>query len=257
MGFLNALKALLICAVSLQACLHPQPAVEQVPEGPKPVICQVPQQCGGGSIPLKEWECKAIVCCSTNGKWTAYYDGRKCETPKAVQPTKVQLTQAVGNKIDCTGPDGKHLQITQKECDDFNAAWGNKPKPVVQQTQQSGTQVRTATNNVYCWNNTYKYSYYTTSGDQCNQDNTKSAINNICYMTQNSKKDTCWNQCKAQLDKDNGLCAWAYTGQNAGVAQDSGKYGECLNGPGGTAENYDKCLSACGDQYAKDLQSCK
>lgn len=27
--------------------------------------------------------------------------------------------------IDCTGPDGKHLQVTQKQCDDFNAAWGN------------------------------------------------------------------------------------------------------------------------------------
>lgn len=32
-----------------------------------------------------------------------------------------------GNKIDCTGPDGKYLQITQKECDDFNNAWRKQP----------------------------------------------------------------------------------------------------------------------------------
>lgn len=30
-------------------------------------------------------------------------------------------------KIDCVGPDGKHSQKTQKECDEFNAAWGNTP----------------------------------------------------------------------------------------------------------------------------------
>lgn len=35
-------------------------------------------------------------------------------------------------KIDCTGPDGKHLQITQKECEDFNNAWkGIKPSPAL------------------------------------------------------------------------------------------------------------------------------
>lgn len=28
-------------------------------------------------------------------------------------------------KVDCTGPDGKHLQITQQECDNFNNAWAN------------------------------------------------------------------------------------------------------------------------------------
>jgi len=29
------------------------------------------------------------------------------------------------NLIECVGPDGKHFQTTQKECDDFNKAWGN------------------------------------------------------------------------------------------------------------------------------------
>jgi len=33
------------------------------------------------------------------------------------------------NKIECIGPDGKQFTTTQKECDEFNAAWGNIPTP--------------------------------------------------------------------------------------------------------------------------------
>lgn len=43
-------------------------------------------------------------------------------------------TQQVGAnvpKIDCIGPDGKHLQVTQKECDDFNNAWKNPSDKMV------------------------------------------------------------------------------------------------------------------------------
>ena len=37
-------------------------------------------------------------------------------------------TAASEPTIDCTGPDGKHLFITQKACDNFNNAW--KPTPI-------------------------------------------------------------------------------------------------------------------------------
>lgn len=41
-------------------------------------------------------------------------------------PTKSNNTNTVqSNKIECTGPDGKKFNTTQKECDEFNAAWGN------------------------------------------------------------------------------------------------------------------------------------
>ncbi len=33
------------------------------------------------------------------------------------------------SQIDCTGPDGKHFQTTQEECDTFNAAWAPTPTP--------------------------------------------------------------------------------------------------------------------------------
>jgi len=42
--------------------------------------------------------------------------------------------------IDCIGPDGKRLQITKQECDEFNTAWkkptqNTKPQTINQQTQ--------------------------------------------------------------------------------------------------------------------------
>lgn len=45
-------------------------------------------------------------------------------------PPMVQTTTVNSNpKIDCVGPDEKHFQATQKECDDFNSAW-KKPQSV-------------------------------------------------------------------------------------------------------------------------------
>src|SRR5260370_33253927 len=35
-------------------------------------------------------------------------------------PTSAQPASKTDPTIDCTGPDGKHLQVTQKQCDDFN-----------------------------------------------------------------------------------------------------------------------------------------
>ncbi len=45
-------------------------------------------------------------------------------------PTFVLKQQVVSNEprtqmVDCVGPDGKHLSVTQEECDNFNNAWKN------------------------------------------------------------------------------------------------------------------------------------
>jgi len=50
--------------------------------------------------------------------------------PVKNRPVKSDNTNAIqSNKIECTGPDGKKFTTTQKECDEFNAAWGNAPTP--------------------------------------------------------------------------------------------------------------------------------
>lgn len=45
--------------------------------------------------------------------------------PVAVQPTqKQQAVVPTSNKGSCVGPDNKVMSLTQKECEDFNKAWG-------------------------------------------------------------------------------------------------------------------------------------
>lgn len=41
------------------------------------------------------------------------------------KPELKETTATNKNTITCTGPDGKKFQTTQKECEDFNLAWGN------------------------------------------------------------------------------------------------------------------------------------
>lgn len=143
MQFLQSIQALIISAMMLvnPLLLPPNLRTTQPKNQPtllseqaaKPVLCQVPSLCGGGIQPLKKWQCDVAVCCNTNGKWNYYYDGRTCETPKptpTVKPTVQPAAQPkqqvaiVDNKIDCTGPDGKMLRLTFKECREFNQKWG-------------------------------------------------------------------------------------------------------------------------------------
>jgi len=42
-------------------------------------------------------------------------------------PKSVVKNYVKSNLIDCTGPDKVVFKTTQKECDEFNSAWGNKP----------------------------------------------------------------------------------------------------------------------------------
>jgi hypothetical protein len=56
------------------------------------------------------------------------------------QPTKTPL-------LDCVGADGKHMQITQKACNDFNKAWGYIPTQTPQpQTNEGSTTLNTNSN---------------------------------------------------------------------------------------------------------------
>lgn len=48
--------------------------------------------------------------------------------------------------VDCTGPDGKTIKLTQKQCDDFNTAWN---KPPTNQNQNVNTNSRANNTNGY------------------------------------------------------------------------------------------------------------
>ncbi len=63
-------------------------------------------------------------------------------TPSSVtsSPPSTSPTSAPSNQIiDCTGPDGKHFQATQQDCDNFNKAWGKAPAPSSGSSGSSGS----------------------------------------------------------------------------------------------------------------------
>src|SRR5438105_2148822 len=45
------------------------------------------------------------------------------DIPKVTKSSKTYTTTE--RKIDCVGPDGKHLFVTQKQCDSFNNSWAS------------------------------------------------------------------------------------------------------------------------------------
>lgn len=175
--------------------------------------------------------------------------------------------------VDCTSSapncNGSSIKLHRSECSQITCCqigntWSVYPSSdkckeaqnFTQQAPAKNTTQQSPGNNYYCWNNAYKYAYYTSSGDQCNLDNAKSSAYQTCMDTQKIKSNTCNLSCKTELDKENNICSWAYTGPNPGIANDPTKYGDCLNGPDGSGAHYGTCLSKCSDQYAQDIKQC-
>lgn len=160
--------------------------------------------------------------------------------------TKYMLKSTCGKTYCCMYRDGRNVFLYDKsQCIDSSLVNIN--------TQNN---VKTLGNNTYCWNNSYGYGYYTSSGDQCNLDNAKSGTNKACMDSQKIKSDSCATACQNKLNEDRAICAWAYTGPDAGIEQNSDKYGECLNGVGGIGEDYSICLGKCTEQYSQDIKQC-
>lgn len=162
----------------------------------------------------------------------------------------IKLPQSQCSQITCCQVGNTwSLYATNQLCQQAQNSLNNS-QPAQQNTQPS------VGNNYYCWNNAYGYAYYTSSGDQCNADNVQSAAYKLCTDTQKLKLNTCNTNCKTDLDKADAVCAWAYTGPNAAIANDTTKYGDCLNGPDGAAAHYATCLSQCSSQFEQGLKQC-
>ncbi|MDO8269600.1 MAG: hypothetical protein Q7T54_02955 [Candidatus Levybacteria bacterium] len=190
-----------------------------------------------------------------------------------LKPTTVikKSTKAVTNDpaIHCSvHPDcgGGTIPLKQSECSNSTCCQINGKwifyRDRAQCTRDQGGQVnntgiqKNQANNYYCWNNTYGYAYYTSSGDQCNLDNLKSSTNSICTNSQKMKVNSCNSACEDQLNEDRTACAYAYTGSGAAIEQSSDKYAECLNGTDSASSAYSICLSKCTEQYSQDLKQC-
>jgi hypothetical protein len=133
----------------------------------------------------------------------------------AYQPTFKTATDPL---IDCIGPDGKHLQLTQKACDDFNAAWRNKPVVTQNPTQQYN------------------------SGNQAGQNITQGQVNQLCDQIVGDTAAICITNCGMTAKLDNNNC----TGDSVAVEQcydaSTAKMTACDDNCRNTAnEGYVKC----------------
>lgn len=128
-------------------------------------------------------------------------------------------TKQVGSKIDCVGPDGKHMSITQKECDDFNNAWKPKATPTTQ-TSSCGNNAYFSYGYCYC-NNGYTKNYSTGQCDPCPTNSYGSY--GSCYCNDGYTKNYSTNQC------------------------------EKLNCPSNSHESGNSCL--CNDNYVKNYSN--
>ncbi|PIY79353.1 MAG: hypothetical protein COY81_02990 [Candidatus Pacebacteria bacterium CG_4_10_14_0_8_um_filter_43_12] len=112
-------------------------------------------------------------------------------SPSAFPSPKVtrHVTKPISGLITCTGPDGKQFQTTQKECDSFNAAWGNTPKiqlaPADLPSQQKYTETQSGQKQPPCTVGGYTY-YYTDPATctqwQQEQKEFEESLNNIQYI---------------------------------------------------------------------------
>lgn len=158
-------------------------------------------------------------------------------TVTPVVQTYKQTYRPSSNTIDCIGPDGKHLQTTQKECDDFNSAWNNKKN----------------TNNSVPYQQTYpNQNLQLLQNQQSLQNYANHVINNVCTSTAKMKVDTCNGNCNNTNNYNRSACLYAY-GTSSSNGYNDAMLTECFSEIG---DEYGKCLDACEKSYSDDLHVC-
>lgn len=178
------------------------PAPTSTPNLNPVITCNIAKECGGGSQQLKKSVCDNKICC--------LYDS-KCGGPKFVNKSEC------GTNITCCGlNDGSWTLMDNDKCTQVH----NANKPVVNTTTVV-TQPSTGLN-FYCYDNTLKYSFYTSSGEACNKANYISACKKLAEST---VFYTCADQCKVT---------------NASVG-----YAECLQN--NCSQPYQDALSKCNN----------
>ncbi len=150
-------------------------------------------------------------------------------TPKT---TSTQNKNATANLIDCTGPDGVVFKTTQKECDDFNAAWGNTANQnngLVDCKLGNGQVVR-VDKNVCDLNNTLEKTVNLNTEIMTNQ-----AKNNIAEIEESTR----YIEEQSQLGREM-FDSW----QEDTAAQDQ-------------LQRINDCISAFENQYTSEVNFCK
>lgn len=142
-------------------------------------------------------------------------------TPTTYITNVNQQPSTSGAKIDCIGPDNKHLQLTQQDCDNFNAAWGKSSYPIV--VNQNPTQQ-------------YNQNTQTTQGI------TQGQVNQECDQIIGDTSAICITNCGMTAKLDNNNC----------TGLDMAAFKQCLDDSTAKMTSCDdNCRNTANDGYTK------
>lgn len=242
--------------------------------GSQDITTDTEQKCPNGLI-----ECYAggVKKCATREACKAEVESHQV-TPKphpsntpSLLKTNTSTTKMNSSRISCVGPDEKQFETTIEECTKLNEKWG-KPvdymvnckippecgggtkyikkseceKPCVRltQSQTPSTNNSPSTNSgmsYFCVNNVTGYTYYTSSGEQCNLDNLKA----LCVDSADKfVYDPCMSKCLQEAQDQNGICIYNY---------DEPVRTECL---AANDQAHQECMDECGAKYQEESSKC-
>jgi hypothetical protein len=212
------------------------PTFTPVPETPIPTVnpdpiikCNINTSCGGGSKQLKQSVCNNMICC--------LYDA-KCGGPKFVNKSQC------GSNITCCGlNDGSWTIMDNDQCNKVHNA--DKSNTTTQVVTQPSTGL-----NYYCYDNTLKYWYYTSSGEQCNKDNLISSCKGIIKSTY----DMCMGTCLNTANQNGHVCVTEYVSGNATIQDSPDLYKQCSDK---VSADMQACDDVCAVPYVNSSNTCR
>lgn len=157
----------------------------------------------------------------------------------------IRLRQSQCKNIICCGfNDGRwEVYPSREKCEQEQNAY--KPTSEVQRPTQPTTGL-----NFYCYDNTLKYSYYTSSGEQCNKDNARSVCIKLADL---NVHDPCMQKCLDAVKEDNSICSWAYLGSAPAIEYSQTLYDECTKE---ASQEHQTCMDACYPPYEEATSKC-
>ena len=133
--------------------------------------------------------------------------------------------------------------MLKTECDKKQAEQGTQSTQVQKPTNPTGQL------NFYCYNNTLNYSYYTSSGEQCNKDNLISSCKGLVKSTY----DLCMKTCLDTSHENISMCGSAYLGSQPIIEYSEALYNECIDE---NTKEHQTCMDACGVPYQENSSKC-
>jgi len=189
---------------------------------------------------------------------------RPSTSPSFVKPnttidSKIQPSANVEPLVDCVGPDKKHLQVTQKVCDDFNNAWKPTPTPIARTDIFSFSETTTCEScpaNSHCsygscsCNDGYVKNYGNGECEVC-PENSKELYGS-CNCIEGYSKNSSTGKCEKLECPANSKVLYNSCSCNDGYVKNYNT-GECEVCPENSKWSYGSCL--CNDGYYKDYSS--